>query len=99
MLVTGDFITAARAQDIGLVNRIVAADALAQQTAALADQIAGKLGAAVRIGKRAFYDQLPLPLDQAYGLTGAVMVENMAEPDTAEGVAAFLDKRAPNWQQ
>jgi enoyl-CoA hydratase/carnithine racemase len=99
MLVTGDFIPAARAQDIGLVNRIVAADALAQQTAALADQIAGKLGAAVRIGKRAFYDQLPLPLDQAYGLTGAVMVENMAEPDTAEGVAAFLDKRAPNWQQ
>ena len=99
MLVTGDFIPAARAQDIGLVNRIAPADALAQQTVALADQIAGKLGAAVRIGKRAFYDQLPLPLDQAYGLTGAVMVENMAEPDTAEGVAAFLDKRAPNWQQ
>jgi enoyl-CoA hydratase/carnithine racemase len=53
----------------------------------------------VRIGKRAFYDQLDLPLDKAYELTGAVMVENMLNRDTAEGVAAFLDKRKPEWSQ
>lgn len=99
MLVTGEFITADRARELGLVNRVVAAEALAHETATLADQIAGKLGVAVRIGKRAFYDQLGLPLDQAYALTGAVMVENMADPDTAEGVAAFLEKRAPDWRQ
>lgn len=99
MLVTGDFITAARACDLGLVNRVVPAEDLTDATTALAEQIAGKLGVAVRIGKRAFYDQIALPLDQAYALTGAVMVENMKEPDTAEGVTAFLEKRKPDWRQ
>jgi enoyl-CoA hydratase/carnithine racemase len=99
MLVTGDFITAARARDLGLVNRVVPPADLADATRALAEQIAGKLGVAVRIGKRAFYDQLGLPLDQAYAMTGAAMVENMRAPDTAEGVAAFLEKRKPDWRQ
>lgn len=99
MLVTGEFIDAARAREIGLVNRVVPHDALEAETAALADHIAGKLGAAVRIGKRAFYEQLQLPLDKAYEMTGAVMVENMLDPDTAEGIAAFLDKRKPDWSQ
>jgi enoyl-CoA hydratase/carnithine racemase len=99
MLVTGDFITAARARDLGLVNRVVPPADLADATTALAEQIAGKLGVAVRIGKRAFYDQLGLPLDQAYAVTGAAMVENMRARDTAEGVAAFLEKRKPDWQQ
>jgi enoyl-CoA hydratase/carnithine racemase len=99
MLVTGEFITAARAREIGLVNRVVAPETLAAETAALADLIAGKLGTAVRIGKRAFYEQLQLPLDKAYEMTGAVMVENMLDRDTTEGIAAFLDKRAPDWSQ
>ena len=59
--------------------------------------VAGKLGAAVRIGKRAFYDQIALPLDQAYAHTGAVMVENMLLRDTDEGISAFIDKRRPDW--
>ena len=99
MLTTGGFIDANRAQALGLVNRVVPPDALADETAALADRIAGKLGAAVRIGKRAFYDQLDLPVDAAYALTGDVMVENMQLADTAEGIAAFLEKRSPDWQQ
>jgi len=99
MLVTGEFISAARAREIGLVNRVVPADALASETEALAEKIAGKLGSAVRIGKRAFYDQIQLPLDKAYEMTGAVMVENMLDRDTNEGIAAFLEKRAPDWQQ
>ncbi|MHA7888693.1 enoyl-CoA hydratase [Roseicyclus sp.] len=99
MLVTGEFIPAARAREIGLVNRVVAADALSAETGALAETIAGKLGSAVRIGKRAFYDQIQLPLDKAYEMTGAVMVENMLDRDTNEGIAAFLEKRAPDWSQ
>jgi enoyl-CoA hydratase/carnithine racemase len=99
MLVTGEFIPADHARTLGLVNRVVPPETLGDHTAALAAQIAAKLGVAVRIGKRAFYDQLSLPLDQAYALTGAVMVENMLEPDTAEGVAAFLEKRSPGWRQ
>lgn len=99
MLTTGEFITAPRARELGLVNRVVPGEDLGTETDALAGKIASKLGSAVRVGKRAFYDQLQLPLDKAYELTGAVMVENMLNRDTAEGVAAFLEKRDPEWSQ
>ena len=99
MLTTGAFIEADRAADLGLVNRVVPHDALEAETMGLADTVAAKLGSAVRIGKRAFYDQLQMPLDAAYAHTGEVMVENMLNRDTEEGIAAFIDKRAPAWQQ
>jgi len=98
MLTTGQFIDAARAREVGLVNRVVAPDALSSETRTLALLLASKLTAAVRIGKRGFYDQLGLPLDQAYAQTGSVMVENMLWRDTEEGIAAFLEKRPPDWQ-
>lgn len=97
MLTTGDFIEADRARDLGLVNRVVPAESLAEETAALADQVAAKLGAAVRIGKRAFYDQIQMPVEEAYRFTGEVMVQNMLRADTEEGIAAFLEKRPPDW--
>ncbi len=97
MLVTGELIHAARAAELGLVNRVVPETALTAETEALAERIAGKLGSAVRVGKRAFYEQLGLPLDQAYAHTGAVMVQNMMDPDTGEGLDAFLEKRKPSW--
>lgn len=97
MLVTGEFITTARAREVGLVNRIAPAQDLEAETMTLARTVAGKLGAAVRIGKRAFYEQIQLPLDRAYAHTGAVMVDNMLLRDTDEGIAAFLQKRKPDW--
>jgi enoyl-CoA hydratase/carnithine racemase len=97
MLTTGDFIEADRARELGLVNRVVPAESLAEETAALADQVAAKLGAAVRIGKRAFYDQIQMPVKEAYRFTGEVMVQNMLRADTEEGIAAFLEKRPPDW--
>lgn len=97
MLTTGGFITAARAQALGLVNRIAEPQALEAETMELARTVAAKLTAAVRIGKRAFYDQITLPLDEAYALTGQVMVENMLLRDTDEGISAFLQKRKPDW--
>ena len=87
MLSTGSFIEAARARELGLVNRVVPPERLAEETSALAETVAAKLGSAVRIGKRAFYDQIQMPLDQAYRFTGEVMVENMLDRDTAEGIA------------
>lgn len=99
MLVTGDFIDANRAEALGLINRVVAPDTLAEETAALADQIASKLGAAVKIGKRAFYGQLGLHTADAYAYAGAVMVENLADRDTNEGMQAFVEKRRPDWEQ
>ncbi len=97
MLTTGEFLVAPRAREVGLVNRLAPLDALDGCTAALAQTLAGKLTAAVKIGKSAFYDQIGLPLDQAYARTGAVMVENLLWRDTAEGIQAFLDKRKPDW--
>ena len=99
MLTTGEFVEADRARELGLVNRVVPEAALAGETLALAATVAAKLGAAVRIGKRAFYEQLEMPLDQAYAYTGEVMVENMLYRETEEGIAAFLEKRPPNWRQ
>lgn len=98
MLVTGEFLSATRAREAGLVNRVAAPEELSATTLALARTIASKLTAAVRIGKRAFYDQQGLPLAEAYALTGAVMAENMLWRDTEEGIAAFLEKRKPDWQ-
>jgi len=99
MLTTGNFIEADRARELGLVNRVVAAQDLSAETQALADQIAGKLAIAVKIGKQAFYAQLSMPVDQAYAYAGDVMVENMLHRDTEEGISAFLEKRDPTWEQ
>lgn len=99
MLTTGSFIDTARALELGLINRAVPEDALEAETMALAETVAGKLGSAVRIGKEAFYAQLEMGLDEAYGYTGEVMVRNMLDRDTEEGISAFLEKRPPEWRQ
>lgn len=99
LLVTGEFAEAAEARAMGLVNRVVPEADLGSATRALAGTIASKLGPAVRVGKRAFHDQAELGLEDAYALAGEVMTRNMLRDDTAEGVAAFLEKRAPAWRQ
>ena len=98
LLTTGEFIGAEQARAFGLVNRVAAPEDLAQETLDLARVVASKLTSAVSIGKRAFYDQLDLPLDEAYALTGQVMVENMMWRDTDEGIRAFIEKRKPDWR-
>ena len=67
------------------------------ETQALAAQVGGKLGSAVAVGKRAYYEQLEMGLDAAYAHTGRVILENMLHRDTAEGIQAFLEKRDPDW--
>lgn len=97
MLSTGEFISAERAREVGLVNRVTAPEALETETRKLAETVAGKLAKASRIGKAAFYDQLPLTTAEAHALAGRAMVDNMLNPDTDEGICAFLEKRPPNW--
>ncbi len=97
MLATGEFVDAAQALGIGLVNRIVPGARLEAETRALAATIAGKLPAAVRIGKGAFYAQAERPVEEAYALARDAMVANLAEAGTAEGIQAFLEKRPPRW--
>ncbi|MBZ4023410.1 enoyl-CoA hydratase [Rhodobacter sp. TJ_12] len=97
MLTTGDFISAERAREVGLVNRVVPHADLEAASSQLAETLAAKLGAAVKIGKRAFYEQIEMGLAEAYAHAGAIMTENMLYRDTAEGVQAFIEKRKPDW--
>lgn len=97
MLTTGRFINAREAQELGLINRAVHADALERETQELAQAIASKLPAAVKIGKSAFYEQAQMTTAEAYAYTGSVMVENMLDAQTNEGINAFIEKRKPNW--
>ncbi len=99
MLTTGEFIDATRAENLGLINRVVPHDDLEAETSQLAETIAQKLSAAVKIGKQTFYEQLQLPTDQAYEHTGNVMVENMLYAQTEAGIEAFLNKQTPRWDQ
>jgi enoyl-CoA hydratase/carnithine racemase len=95
MLITGDFIGAEEALQKGLVNRVVPPERLDEAVLELARQIAAKPRVAVATGKRMFYRQLELGLETAYQYASEVMACNMMAPDTAEGIDAFLEKRAP----
>ncbi len=98
MLLLGEFIPAARAAEMGLVNRVVPLADLGRETLAIARKIADKSSAAVKIGKAAFYQQSELPLAEAYALAGRVMAENMMARDAREGIGAFVAKAPmPEW--
>jgi enoyl-CoA hydratase/carnithine racemase len=98
MLVTGDFIDAATAQERGLVNRVVAADALDAEIEKLIANILRKPRVAIALGKELFYRQSELPLAAAYEAAGRTMAKNMTESAALEGVQAFIEKRAPRWE-
>ncbi len=97
MLLTGEFVAARRAEQIGLVNRVVPVDRLDDAAADLAERVVAASRVAVSYGKPAFYAQLDMPIREAYRYTSGVMVRNMLESDAREGIGAFLDKRKPRW--
>ncbi len=98
MLLTGELIGAARACEIGLVNRVVPSGELRASVDGLARDIAGKSAFTLAIGKEAFYRQAELDLASAYRYAAEVMTTNMLAADAGEGIDAFLAKRAPRWQ-
>ncbi len=99
MLLTGTPISAHAAEQSGLVNRVVPADRLAEETLALARQVAAASAYTLEIGKRGFYEQVALDRPQAYEVAQKIMVENTFAPDAQEGMRAFLEKRPPRWQR
>lgn len=98
MLLTGDMTPAARAAEIGLINRVVPEDTLQEATTEVARKIASKSSMTLATGKRAFYAQRDMPLAEAYDYASQVMVDNMLARDAEEGIGAFIEKRAPQWQ-
>lgn len=98
MLLTGTPISAAEAERIGMINRVVPRARLGETTMELAKQIAAASGTTIALGKRAFYEQLPLSCAAAYDVAQPVMVDNTGMRDAQEGILAFLEKRQPKWQ-
>ncbi len=98
MLLTGEPVTAVRAREIGLVNRVVPPGAEREAAIALAEQVALKSAYTVKLGKAAFYRQADMGLAEAYRYAAEVMTENMMARDAEEGICAFIEKRAPTWQ-
>ena len=97
MLLTGEMVAAAEAKALGLVNRVVPDEALDAAVLALAGGIAAKSPLTLAIGKEAFYRQAELGLDEAYAYAAEVMTRNMMTHDAAEGIDAFIARRAPCW--
>lgn len=98
MLLTGEPVSATRAQEIGLVNRVVAAGTERDAAIALAQKVALKSSYTVKLGKTAFYRQAEMNLADAYRYAAEVMTENMMARDAEEGIGAFIEKREPKWQ-
>jgi len=97
MLMTGTPIDARTAAEWGLVNHVVPAARLRDETLALARRIIEASPLVVGIGKQAFYAQIDLDQAKAYDYTKEVMSLNMMADDAQEGIGAFLEKREPCW--
>jgi len=98
MLLTGDMVPALRAAEMGLVNQVVPSAKLRAASMAVAGKIAAKSRLTVATGKRAFYQQKEMDLATAYNYASEIMVENMLARDAEEGIAAFIEKRSPDWR-
>jgi enoyl-CoA hydratase/carnithine racemase len=98
MLLTGELVDADQARQWGLVNRVVPSPRLDEAVRELAGAITAKSAHVVAIGKEAFYRQAELGLDAAYAYASEVMTRNMLARDAEEGIDAFIEKRAPHWQ-
>ena len=98
MLLTGRLVDAATAAGWGLVNRVVPAADLEAETRKLAAQITEASPLTIGIGKAAFYTQIDLDQPTAYAYAKEVMTTNALAADAQEGMAAFLEKRAPCWR-
>ncbi|HEX5446684.1 MAG TPA: enoyl-CoA hydratase [Pirellulales bacterium] len=97
MLLTGAPISAARAYELGLVNRVVPPPQLDTAVDELVDAMLSSSPLVIRLGKAAFYDQLSLDEATAYDRASDVITDNAARPVAQEGMTAFLEKRLPIW--
>jgi enoyl-CoA hydratase/carnithine racemase len=97
MALTGRLYSAAEAERLGLVSRVVPEGRALAEAQTLAASIAAHSGPTLAIGKRAFYDQIGRPLDEAYAVASLAMIDSLEEKDSVEGISAFLEKRRPTW--
>jgi len=97
MLMLGERISATRALELGLLNRVVTEAELAQTVDDFAEKAAARSRTVIALGKEAFYKQVELNLEQAYKVMGETIVDNLMMPDAICGMEAFIEKKKPNW--
>jgi enoyl-CoA hydratase/carnithine racemase len=99
MLLMGEPIDAATALAWGLVNRIVPVGELDAAIAHFTRQIGERSARLIGRGKQAFYRQIDLGLEAAYGLVGGIMACSLLDAHAHEGIDAFIEKRTPHWDE
>ena len=98
LLLTGDTLTAVRAREAGLVNRVVADERVAGEALALAQRMARHSGAALRLVKRTLQSCAGLNAESGLREAGRIYLEELMQThDAVEGLQAFLDRREPQW--
>jgi len=98
LLLTGDRISAAEAERLGLINYAVPAAELDAKVDELAAKVAAMSPAIVRLGRDAFYAMSDMSFDQALEYLQTMLTVNVGTEDAVEGVKAFLEKRDPVWK-
>jgi enoyl-CoA hydratase/carnithine racemase len=98
MLMTGELISADRALAAGLVSRLATPDRLRHECDGVVEQLLARPAKVLALGKRAFYEQLPMSLPKAYSFASAVIIDNFLMEEAEEGIDAFIAKRRPRWQ-
>ena len=93
MLTTGDFLDPFQAEKLGLINKVANSKDLSETTLEIAKKISSKLSLAVKIGKKAFYKQAEMEIDEAYSYASGVIVENLLYKETSQGMDDFLNKK------
>ena len=98
MLLTGELIDAKKALSIGLINNYFSSKLLSKKVFEIATKISNKSSNTLKIGKKAFYKQKEMSIEDAYNYTSKVMAKNLLLYESKEGINAFLNKRKPNWK-
>lgn len=99
MLLSGDVYNAEYAFRVGLVNALVEHEDLTTYVATIATKLGSKSSTAIGYGKKLFHAQQELSLSDSYRMSSEVMVRNMLDTESCEGIGAFLDKRQPKWRE
>jgi enoyl-CoA hydratase/carnithine racemase len=98
MLLSGDMIDAKEAERLGLVNKVVPADKLEEETFMFARKLISKSPVAIQMGKNFYYQMIDMPFRQRFILNSEVMTRLSTTEDAYEGINAFIEKRLPVWK-
>lgn len=98
LMITGRTVSASEAEQIGFLTNVVSPEMLDQTVNALAEQVASKSPTILRLGRDSFYRVLDMSAGEALAHLHAMLTLTTMTRDAAEGIAAFMEKRPPNWE-